>query len=137
MKIEMRKTCSLYRSLLPVAAMLFGLASCSARPHLREDSKEELGAARMAVEQIEHDPAVANAAPAEQKSAREKYDAAEEAMNKQNFLSAKRLSEEAIVDAKLARTRTDSFIAHAGAREEGQAAEDVRQGIATGQSAND
>src|SRR3569623_1689508 len=52
------------------------------------------------------------AAPVELKSARDKLDEAEKAMNSKDFERAKRLAEEAQVDAKLAETKANAAKAH-------------------------
>lgn len=69
---------------------------------------ETLSKADVAVQGAESEPMTLDAAPLELRLAREKLDKAKAAMNKKDYLLARRLAEEATVEANLAQAKAKS-----------------------------
>jgi hypothetical protein len=94
-----------------------GVSACSsARPPL-----ESLSTAELAVRRAD-DRKTAQYAPLELRIAREKLDSAKQAMDAQDYDRARRLAEQALVDAQLAEVKASSESAH-------QAAQQIRRSI--------
>lgn len=89
---------------------------------------EMLGAAKMAVQDAERSDHTAQFAPAELQSAKQKVQAAEQAIAEQQNTLARRLSEQAIVDAQLATAKTLTTQYRIGANEQLDALRDVQSG---------
>ena len=88
-----------------VVVMLVAIAGCtSATP-----PTEEMAAAKLAVRQVQNSPAQTHA-PAEVRQARNKLAAADRAMNQEQYTEARRMAEQAVVDAQLADAKTDAAI---------------------------
>ena len=104
------------------AAVIAGtsLVACATPP------TAELAKAELAVEKAETgDPA--SLAPSELHGAREKLDQAQEANQHEEYDQARRLAEEALVDAELAEARAHSDAARADAREVHKSVETLRE----------
>ena len=91
-----------------VAVIMLGMASCASAP----PPTEEIAAAQLAVRQVQNSPAQTHA-PAELRQARNKLEAAEQAMDAEAHVRARRLAEQAVVDAQLADVKTDEAISQA------------------------
>lgn len=104
---------------MPLVCGAIGLSGCSAgRPPV-----ESLSTAEFAVRRAD-DSQVAQYAPLELRIAREKLERAKQAMEAQEYDQARRLAEQAAVDAQLAETK-------AGAESARQAAQALRKSIET------
>ena len=88
-----------------IAFAMLGMASCASAP----PPTEEIAAAKLAVRQVQNSPAQTHA-PAEVRQARNKLEAAERAMDAEAYVKARRLAEQATVDAQLADVKTDAAI---------------------------
>jgi hypothetical protein len=87
-------------TIIAVAAIM--IAGCASNPA----PSEQLAVSKAAVTSAIRDGGN-EYAPLELKSARDKMEAAEQAMAAEEYILAKRLAEEAQLDAKLAETKTD------------------------------
>jgi hypothetical protein len=83
------------------AGLVAGCASSPTAP------REELAAAELAVQQVQG-TAASQYAPDDVRQASNKLDAAEEAMRREDYLEARRMAEQALVDAQLADARADA-----------------------------
>jgi Domain of unknown function (DUF4398) len=117
-RIELRK-------LLIGAAMLPGLAGCASGPA----PDAEMGAAELALSQAEDAEAAARA-PAPYALARDKLERARDAMADGENLEARRLAEQALVDAQLAEAEARSAVARENAAELRQSIETLREELA-------
>lgn len=97
--------------------------------HREPPPLELVGAAKMAIHEAERNDHTAQQAPKELQSAQDKSQEAQQALQRKDYLRARRLSEQAIVDAQLAQARTQTALAIAGAREERDALRDVHREI--------
>lgn len=88
-------------TILVAAASLAGCASSASPP------REELAAAELAVQQVE-ESAASEYAPDDARKARNKLEAAQDAMQREDYITARRLAEQALVDARLADVREDA-----------------------------
>jgi hypothetical protein len=84
-----------------LASFMAACASSPTAPH------EELAAADLAVRQIQESSASEHA-PGELRLARSKLEQAQTAMQHENYIRARRMAEQAIVDARLADVKTDA-----------------------------
>ena len=100
-------------------ALLLGLAGCATVP---PPPVEQMAVSRSAVERVSSSPNVADVAPVEMQQARQKLERAQRAMNDKDYALARRMAEEAEVDARVAEARTSS------ARGE-RAMKEVQEGI--------
>ena len=91
-------------AVLPVA-LLLGLSGCATVP---APPVEQMAVSRSAVERVSSSPNVADAAPVEMQQARQKLERAQRAMNDKDYALARRMAEEAEVDARVAEARTSS-----------------------------
>lgn len=91
-------------AVVPVA-LLIGVSGCSTVP---APPLEQMAVSRSAVERVSSSPNVADAAPVEMQLARQKLERAQRAMNDKDFALARRLAEEAEVDARVAEARASS-----------------------------
>lgn len=105
--------------------LLTGLVSCARR---EPAPLEILGAAKMAVHEAERGDHTAQLAPIDLQNAQQKLINAELAMNRQDNTLARRLSEQAIVDAQLAKAKTLTAQTNLGVHEERDALHDVERG---------
>lgn len=87
---------------LAAAAVLAGCAASS--PSAPE---RELAAAELAVRQVEESDA-SDYAPADVLQAQNKLEAANRAMEREDYVEARRMAEQALVDARLADVRVDA-----------------------------
>jgi hypothetical protein len=92
------------------AGMVVGLAACAGGPA----PEAELAAAEVAVEDAEEANAAAQA-PGPYELARDKLERAREAMDDGDNLEARRLAEQALVDAQLAEAEARSEVARQNA----------------------
>lgn len=83
---------------------LGALTACSSTPK----PSEEMAVARTTVSRVSAAPEVTTNAPVDLQKAREKLVLAEKAMSEENYLLARRLADEAQVDARVAETRADA-----------------------------
>jgi Domain of unknown function (DUF4398) len=109
------------------AAMLLGLAGCASGPA----PEREVAAAEVAVEGAEEANAAARA-PAPYALARDKLERAREAMGEGENEEARRLAEEALVDADLAEARARSQVAQENAAELRASIETLREELDRG-----
>lgn len=86
-------------------ALLLGLSGCATVP---APPVEQMAVSRSAVEQVSSSPNVADAAPVEMQLARQKLERAQRAMNDKDYALARRMAEEAEVDARVAEARASS-----------------------------
>jgi hypothetical protein len=84
-------------------ALLIGLTACASVP----PPTEQMAVARTSVSQAQTATATEHA-PLELRTAQSKLDQAEAAMRSEDYLKAKRLAEQAEVDAKLAWARAET-----------------------------
>ena len=91
-------------AVLPVV-LLLGLSGCATVP---APPVEQMAVSRSAVERVSSSPNVADAAPVEMQQARQKLERAQRAMNDKDYALARRMAEEAEVDARVAEARTSS-----------------------------
>lgn len=94
------------QSLLTIGTLiaLGTLTACSSTPK----PSEEMAVARTTVSRVSAAPEVTTNAPVDLQKAREKLVLAEKAMSEENYLLARRLADEAQVDARVAETRADA-----------------------------
>src|SRR5688572_26799532 len=95
-----------WRGVMIGAGMVVGLAACASGPA----PEAELAAAEVAVEDAEEANAAAQA-PGPDELARDKLERAREAMDDGENLEARRLAEQALVDAQLAEAEARSEVA--------------------------
>jgi Domain of unknown function (DUF4398) len=93
-------------------ALVFGLAGCASIP----PPTEQMAVSRAAVSQAQNAGA-AQHAPVELRNAQSKLDGATDAMKREEYEKAKRLAEQAEVDAKLAAVKADTARARAAVAE--------------------
>ena len=91
-------------AIVPVA-LLLGVSGCATVP---APPVEQMAVSRSAVEQVSSSPNVADAAPVEMQLARQKLERAQRAMNDKDYALARRMAEEAEVDARVAEARASS-----------------------------
>ena len=99
-----------WRGLMIGAGMVVGLAACASGPA----PEAELAAAEVAVEDAEEANAAAQA-PGPYELARDKLERAREAFDDGDNLEARRLAEQALVDAQLAEAEARSEVARQNA----------------------
>jgi hypothetical protein len=117
--------CTEARKLLVGAAMLVGIAGCASGPA----PEAQMGAAELALSQAE-DAAAAARAPAPYALARDKLERARAAMADGENVEARRLAEQALVDAQLAEAEARSAVARENAAELRQSIETLREELA-------
>jgi hypothetical protein len=105
---------------------LVGLSSCSRN---EPAPLETFGAAKMAVHDAERGDHTARFASSELQSAQMKLNEADQALSKHDNIRARRMSEQAIVDAQLANAKTLTAQTNLGVHEEIDALHDVQRGI--------
>jgi hypothetical protein len=110
---------------LVMATTLISTIGCSRQPK----QLEIVGAAKMAVREAEREDYAPKLAPADLSNARAKLADAEQAASNGDELRARRMSEQAIVDAQLARAKTDSGLSRLGAVEEKDAMQDLQREV--------
>ena len=93
-------TANLHHTLLALGAAA-ALAACSSAPIPRE----EMAVAKSSVERVGTSAGVLNNAPLELQSARDKLTRAQKAMDNKDYVQARRLAEQANVDAQLAEAK--------------------------------
>jgi hypothetical protein len=113
------------RRILIGAGMLLGLAACASGPA----PDAEMAAAELALGQAEDADAAARA-PAPYALARDKLERARAAMADGEDIEARRLAEQALVDAQLAEAAARSTIARENAEELRQSIETLREELA-------
>jgi Domain of unknown function (DUF4398) len=113
------------RGILIGAGMLLGLAACASGPA----PDAEMAAAELALGQAEDADAAARA-PAPYALARDKLERARAAMADGENIEARRLAEQALVDAQLAQAAARSEIARQNATELRQSIETLREELA-------
>ena len=87
-----------------VVLALGALAACSSAPK----PTEQMAVSRTTVNRVAAEPEVASNAPVDIQKARDKLMRADKAMADKDYKMARRLSEEAEVDARVAETRADA-----------------------------
>lgn len=87
-----------------VVLTLGALAACSSTPK----PTEQMAVSRTTVNRVAAEPQVSANAPVDIQKARDKLTQAEKAMTAKDYKTARRLSEEAEVDARVAETRADA-----------------------------
>ena len=87
-----------------VVLALGALAPCSSTPK----PTEQMAVSRTTVNRVAAEPEVASNAPVDIQKARDKLMRADKAMADKDYKMARRLSEEAEVDARVAETRADA-----------------------------
>ena len=87
-----------------VVLALGALAACSSTPK----PTEQMAVSRTTVNRVAAEPEVASNAPVDIQKARDKLMRADKAMSDKDYKMARRLSEEAEVDARVAETRADA-----------------------------
>ena len=108
-----------FRIGVPIVLTLLGVAGCStAGP-----PKDSMAAADLAIKEANKSKAP-QYSPLELRKAMDKFDEAKRAMNKEEYTRARRLAEEALVDAQLAEAKAASEDAR-------QTASDLRQSLET------
>jgi hypothetical protein len=107
--------------------MVFGLAACTSGPA----PEREVAAADVAVENAEEANAAARA-PGPYALARDKLERAREAMGDGENEEARRLADEALVDAELAEARARSQVAQENAAEVRTSVETLREELNRG-----
>ncbi|MGH7874817.1 MAG: DUF4398 domain-containing protein [Candidatus Binatia bacterium] len=117
-----------YLLLVPLFVSLGAAACSSVRPPTATVSQAEL-----AIRQADQSKA-SQYAPLELRNAQEKYAAAEKAMRNEEYLKARRLAEEALVDAQLAENKANSAIARQNAAELQKTIETLRAETERGSS---
>ncbi len=98
-------------TLLAASAAL--LAACSSAPVPRE----QMAVAKSAVERVNVNPGIVSSAPVELQAARDKLARAERAMSNRDYVQARRLAEQASVDAQLAESKTAALRGESAVRE--------------------
>jgi predicted S18 family serine protease len=111
------KKCFLIASM----AGAFGVAGCSSV----QPPTAAMSQAQLAIREADQSKA-SQYAPLELRQAREKFAEAEKAMRNEEYLTARRLAEQALVDARLAETKANSQIARQNAAELQKAIESLR-----------
>lgn len=106
--------------------LFIGMTGCSRH---EAPPLELLGAAKMALHNAEQDDHTAEVAPADLQSAQRKINAADQAIAQGNNVKARRLSEQAIVEAQLAKAKTQTTLSRVGANEERSALQDLQHEI--------
>ena len=91
-------------AIVPIA-LLLGVSGCATVP---PPPVEQMAVSRSAVERVSSSPNVADAAPVEMQQARQKLERAQLAMNNKDYTLARRMAEEAEVDARVAEARASS-----------------------------
>jgi Domain of unknown function (DUF4398) len=115
-------SCNELKNLMIGAAMLVGIAACASGPA----PEAEMGAAELALTQAEDAEAAAHA-PAPYALARDKLERARTAMADGENVEARRLAEQALVDAQLAEAEARSAVARESAAELRQSIETLRE----------
>ena len=87
-----------------VVLALGALAACSSTPK----PTEQMAVSRTTVNRVAAEPEVASNAPVDIQKARDKLMRADKAMADKDYKMARRLSEEAELDARVAETRADA-----------------------------
>lgn len=105
MSITLATSPQIRRATWAVLATTLALGACSSAPPPRE----EMAVARTTVNRVTAAPNTAAAAPVELQSARDKLASAERAMANQDYTQARRLAEQAQVDARLAEAKTQAM----------------------------
>jgi hypothetical protein len=118
-------SCTDVKTLTIGAAMLVGIAGCASGPV----PEAEMAAAELALTQAE-DAEVAARAPAPYALARDKLERARNAMADGENVEARRLAEQALVDAQLAEAEARSEVAREHADELRQSIETLREELA-------
>jgi hypothetical protein len=118
-------SCTDVKRLTIGAAMLVGIAGCASGPA----PEAEMAAAELALTQAE-DAEVAARAPAPYALARDKLERARNAMADGENVEARRLAEQALVDAQLAEAEARSEVAREHADELRQSIETLREELA-------
>ena len=113
------------KALLIGAGVLLGLAACASGP----EPDAEMAAAELALDQAEDADAAARA-PAPYALARDKLERARAAMADGENIEARRLAEQALVDAELAEAAARSVIARENAEELRKSIETLREELA-------
>lgn len=98
--------------MVPLAAAVIGTGGCSSM----QPPTGTVSQAQLAIREADQSKA-SQYAPLELRKAREKLNDAEKAMRSEEYLKARRLSEQALVDARLAAVKADSEIARENAAE--------------------
>jgi predicted S18 family serine protease len=106
------------------AASLLGLGGCASVPPPRG----EMAAGALAVSEAEEAEA-SQYAPAELYSARKKMETAEQAMDNEDYKKARRLAEQALVDAQLAEAKAQAEIQRQDVEELRKSIESLRREI--------
>jgi Domain of unknown function (DUF4398) len=117
--------CTQSTKLMIGAAMLVGVAACASGPA----PDAEMGAAELALSQAEDAEAAARA-PAPYALARDKLERARGAMADGENIEARRLAEQALVDAQLAEAEARSAVARENAAQLRQSIETLREELA-------
>ena len=84
--------------------MAFALTACSTMP----PPVEQMAVSKSAVDRASSSPNAVEAAPVELQKAREKLDRAQRAMTEKDYVLARRMAEQAEVDARVAESRASS-----------------------------
>ena len=119
------RSCTKLRKLMIGAALLVGIAGCASGPA----PDAEMGAAELALSQAEDAEAAARA-PAPYALARDKLERAHDAMADGENVDARRLAEQALVDAQLAEAEARSAVAREHAEELRRSIETLREELA-------
>jgi len=98
--------------MFPLAAAVMGAGGCSSVAPPTGTISE----AQLAIREADQSKS-SQYAPLELRKAREKFNDAESAMRNEEYLKARRLSEQALVDARLAEVKAESEIARQNAAE--------------------
>jgi hypothetical protein len=106
--------------------LLVGMTGCSGQ---EPPPLELLGAAKMAVQDAAQNNQTAQFAPAELQSAQQKVSAADQAVDQGENVKARRLSEQAIADAQLAKAKTLTAQSKIGAQDERDALQGLQNEI--------
>jgi hypothetical protein len=119
------RSCPDAKRLLIGGVMLAGIAACASGPA----PEAEMGAAELALGQAE-DAGASARAPAPYALARDKLERARDAMADGENVEARRLAEQALVDAQLAEAEARSEVARENAAELRQSIETLREELA-------
>jgi hypothetical protein len=98
--------------MVPLTAAFIGVSGCSSV----QPPTGTVSQAQLAIRQADQSKA-SQYAPVELSKAREKFNDAEKAMRNEDYVKARRLSEQALVDARLAEVKAESEIARQNAAE--------------------
>lgn len=112
-----------------VASALYGAILLSGCSKNEPAPRELLGAAKMAVHDAERGDHTAELAPVELQNAQSKLSQAERAIDRRDNMLARRMGEQAIVDAELAKAKTLTAQTNFGVHEERDALHDVQRGM--------